>query len=54
MDDVVTNMAQFMADVPLAAWNPEKLSLESSTSTVRAWGAAAVQGASFGCRIIRW
>ncbi len=40
-------LAQFVADIPLAWWNPSALKINSSDSRVRGWGVAGEQGGLF-------
>jgi hypothetical protein len=40
-------LAHFVADLPLAAWNPSALLIESDKPQVRAWGVAGREGGLF-------
>jgi hypothetical protein len=40
-------LAQFVSDLPLAAWNPSPLEIASSDPQVRAWGVAGKPGGLF-------
>ncbi|HSN78611.1 MAG TPA: glycosyl hydrolase family 18 protein [Anaerolineae bacterium] len=40
----LARLAAFVADIPLAHWNPQPLSLSSSDRAVRGWGVAGEEG----------
>ena len=47
MNADISRFAQFVADLPLAQWNPTKLEITSSDAAVRAWGLAGSDGGLF-------
>ena len=44
MNADISRFAQFVADLPLAQWNPSKLEITASDAAVRAWGLAGSDG----------
>jgi hypothetical protein len=47
MNADISRFAQFVADLPLAQWNPAKLEIIASDAAVRAWGLAGSGGGLF-------
>ncbi len=47
MNADISRFAQFVADLPLAEWNPSTLEITASEADVRAWGLAGSDGGLF-------
>ncbi|HUE99860.1 MAG TPA: DUF5060 domain-containing protein [Anaerolineales bacterium] len=47
MNADISRFAQFVSDMPLAAWDPSKLEITVSEAQVRAWGLSGVDGGFF-------